>query len=157
VPAVRVPALQHGADQAVEARAVDLEVAAEGGDEVLFLAAVPDVRVAVVEAVLPVGVGGREGRFGKERPVAAVHFVERRAGVRGIEHELVEVGVVAHGVIDDAVHVLGGVVLQADDGRAQDADAVFLQLPDEPPRVHILEFPVCASLSLEAHPDPDDP
>ena len=116
-----------------------------------------DVGVAVVEAVLAVGIGGGELRFGKQRPVLAVPLMERRARVRGVEHELVKVGVVAHGVVDDSGHVLGRVVFQPDDGRAQDADPVFLQGSDELSRVHALELFVCAALALEAHPDPDDP
>ena len=154
---VGLPAFQHRSDQAVEAGAVDLEIAAKGPKEKFFLPAVPDVRVAVVEAVLAVGVGGGELRFGQERAVAAVPFVQGRARVRRVEHELVEIGVVAHGVVDDAVHVLRGVGFQADDRRAQDADAVVLQLHDETARVHVLELSVTASLALQPHPDPDDP
>ena len=54
--------------------------------------------------------------------------VQRRAGDGRVEHELVEVGVVPGGVLDGLVDVLRRVVFQADDRRAQHADAVRLQL-----------------------------
>ena len=53
--------------------------------------------------------------------------VQRRAGHGRVEHELVEIGVVRDGVLDLRSDVLGRVVLQADDGRAQQLDAVRAQ------------------------------
>ena len=52
--------------------------------------------------------------------------------------------------------VLGRVVLQADDGGAEDADAVLAQFAGEGERVGAVELGVARVRRFEAHPDPGD-
>ena len=47
-------------------------------------------------------------------------------------------------------------LLQADDGRAQHADAVRLQGANEVERIDAPEFDILAALAFEPHPDPRD-
>ena len=60
-------------------------------------------------------------------------------------------------MVDDGVHLLRPVVLQADDRRPEHADPVGLELGHEAPGVHPCELPVVTLLSLDPHPDPTDP
>ena len=54
-------------------------------------------------------------------------LVKRRAGIGGLEHELVIIGIVGDGVRYYPVHVLGPVLFEADDGRTKNADTMILQ------------------------------
>ena len=80
--------------------------------------------------------------------------VQRRAGDRRVEHELVEVGVVPGRMLDRRVDVLRRVLFQADDRRTQHADAVRLQLADQVEGVDPLQLDVLAVAALDAHPHP---
>ena len=84
------------------------------------------VRVAVVEDELPVNVAGVKFAFVFHHALGRKFRVQRRAGDGRVEHELVEVGIVSGGVVDRRVDVFQGVVLEADDRRAEHADAVRL-------------------------------
>ena len=133
-----------------------LEIAVEGPQHELAFHAVGDVRMAVVEDQLPVDVAGVELAGVLHQPLGRQLGVQRRAGDRRVEHELVEVGVVAGGVVDRRVDVFRRVVLQADDRRAQHADAVRLELADQREGVDALELDVAAVAAFDAHPDPGD-
>ena len=78
-------------------------------------------------------------------------------GKRRVEHELVKDGLVADGVLDRRVDVSRGMVLQADDRRAQHARAVRLEPADQGPRVGAVELRVAAVVALQAQPDPGQP
>ena len=84
-----------------------------------------DGGVLEVEGVLAVDVGQVDVRACG--PAAAISVIERRAGHRRVEHELVEIGLVRDGVLDLFVDVLGRVMFQPDDGGAQQHDAVLAQ------------------------------
>ena len=78
-----------------------------------------------IELVLAVNIGQVDIR---QHAALFLHLgEERRAGHRRVEHELVEIRVVRHGVLDLVFDVLRRVVLQADDRRAQQLDAVLAQ------------------------------
>jgi hypothetical protein len=128
------------AGDADDTRAVDFEVALEGSQEEFRLLAVADRGVAEVEAKLAVRVGGFALLFGEESAFGLVLPVEGCAGERGVEHELVELGVVGHGVLDGLVDSFWGVLRQAHDARAQDADAVGLEGVDQRARVGPFSF-----------------
>ena len=115
-----------------------------------------DVRMAVVEDELPVNVG-QVILAGVLHPSLGRKLgVQRRAGDGRVEHELVEVGVVPGGVLDGLVDILRRVVFQADDRRAQHADAVRLQLAHQLEGVDALELGVLAVAAFNAHPHPGD-
>ena len=82
--------------------------------------------------------------------------MQRRAGDGRVEHELVEVGIVADGVVDGVVDVLRRVVFQADDRRAEDADAVRLQFADQLEGIDAGQFGILAVAAFDAHPHPGD-
>ena len=64
------------------------------------------------------------------------HFlVKRRARNRRVQHELVEVGLVADRRFDFLGDVVGRMVLESDDGRALHSNAVFAKLARELPDV----------------------
>ncbi len=137
---VPFPAGQHGLRHPHQARAVDLEIPLKGPHDEVRLQAVADVRVPVIEERLPVNVGNVVLAFVLHPPLGREFGVQRGAGQRGVEHELVKVGVVVHGVLDHAVDVRGGVALQSDDRRAQHARAVRLEPADQGLRVGAVEF-----------------
>ena len=113
-----------------------------------------NVRMAIVEDQLPVDVA-RVALAGRLHPPLGLELgVQRRAGDGRVEHELVEVGVVAGGVVDRLVDVFRRVVFQADDRRAQHADAVRLELADQREGVDALELDVLAVAAFDAHPHP---
>ncbi len=129
---VTAPAPQEGAGDADDARAVDLEVAAERAQQELRLLAVADVGCRKLNRNCPWTSAASHSLFGQAAcPALWCSSVQRRARQGRVEHELVELGVVGHGVLDGLVDVLGGVLLQPDDGRAQHADAVRLELGDQ--------------------------
>ena len=82
-----------------------------------------------VEFVLPVDI--RELHICQQTPLIGHFLVQRRAGNRRIEHELVEVGRVADRRFDLLGDVLWRVMLQADDGRALYSYPVFAKLSRE--------------------------
>ena len=112
--------------------------------------------MAVVEDQLPVDVAEVVLALVLHQALGRKLGVQRRAGDRRVEHELVEVGVVPGGVVDRLVDVLGRVVFQADDRRAEHADAVRLQLADQLEGVDAGEFRVLAVAAFDAHPHPGD-
>ena len=81
-------------------------------------------------------------------------LVQRSAGNRRVQHELVEVRIVLDGSVDDSIDVLRCVIFQADDGRTQDADPVRLQFSDQFQGVRPVQLGVAAVLALDSHPDP---
>ena len=84
----------------------------------------------------------------------AMFLVERGSRNGRVKHELVKIGVVADGIVDDPVHVFGRVVFQADDGRAEDSDSMGLERSHQIHRVYVSEFFVGVVLSFQAHPHP---
>ncbi len=113
---IALPAPERDSDQAGQAGTVGLKIPPESLQEKMFLLAVPDVFMPVTEAILAVGVGHGKFILGKQRPLAAMAFVQGRSRVRHIEHELVKDGVMAHGMIDDGIDIFGAMVVQADNG-----------------------------------------
>ena len=83
-------------------------------------------------------------------------FVQRRAGHGCIQHELVKNRIVADGVIDDRIHVLGRMVFQADDRGTQNADAMRLQTIHDCTRIGSPKLVVGAFFAFQSHPDPAD-
>ena len=79
-----------------------------------------------IESILSVGVGMRE--FGRidERFLRFVLFIQRRAGIGGIKHELVKIGLVTDRMVNNLTHVFRPVMFHADDGRSEHANAVRL-------------------------------
>ena len=110
--------------------------------------------MAIVEDQLPVDVALLELGRVLHLALGGQLGVQRRAGDRRVEHELVEVGIVPGRMLDRRVDVLRRVVFQADDRRAQHADAVRLQFADQFEGVDPLQFHVLAVAALDAHPDP---
>ena len=114
------------------------------------------MRVPVVEDELPVDVAEVILAGVLHAPLGRQLGVQRRAGDGRVEHELVEIGIVADGVLDGLVDVFRRVVLQADDRRAQHADAVRLQLAHQGEGVDALQLGVLAVAAFHAHPHPGD-
>ena len=107
-----------------------------------------------VEAVLSVGVRRIHG----QQSSLLLHFaVERRAGHRGVQHELVEIGLVRHGVVDLVPDIVRGVVLQAHDGRTQDLDPVRSKFAAEFLGIGSLELGIAGSRRFQPQPKPRDP
>ena len=67
----------------------------------------------VIEPELPVSVGQRTLGLVQHASLGREFRVKRRARQGHVEHELVEVGVVPYGVLDDLVDVLRRVRLRA--------------------------------------------
>ena len=154
VVAVASPAGEGSLGDPHDARAVLLEVAGEGPDHQLALAARGQRGVAVVEHGLAVDVGRVDLGVGPHAAGGGELGVQGRAGDRRVEHELVEVRPVPRRVVDDAVDVLRRMFLQADDARPQHADPVALEAADQLEGVDPGELLVRAFLALQAHPDP---
>ena len=148
------PAGQRGAHDPHRARTVDAEIAIERPEHDLGRLLVGQVRVAVVEDRLPVDVAEVILAFVLHHALGRQLGVQRRAGDGRVEHELVEVGIVADGVVDRLVDVFRRVVFQADDGRAQHADAVRLQFADQREGVDAGEFGVLAVACLRCPSTP---
>ena len=81
--------------------------------------------VLEIELVLAVDVGQIDAL--QHAPLLGHFGEERRARHGRVEHELVEIGVVRHGVLDLLLDILRRVMLQPDDGRTQQLDAVLAQ------------------------------
>ena len=133
-----------------------LEIALEGAQQELGFLAVLDVRMAVIELQLPVGIGHQGFGIAQQRAVGLVFGVQRRAGNGRVKHELVELGVVADRVIDHFVDVLRRMLFQADDARTEHANPVRLQLANQGNGVGSGQLRVAGVLALQAEPHPVD-
>jgi hypothetical protein len=153
---VPLPPLERRADEPADARPVEFEVATKRPEQELGLLTVGDVRVSEVELELSVDVGGGALARVQQRPPRPELLVQRRAGDGGVEHELVKVRVVADGVVDDLIDVLGRVLLQPDDGRAEHADPMRLKRAHQLAGVGAPELDEVGVLALQAHPHPRD-
>src|SRR5208337_1350189 len=122
----------------------------------LGLQARRNVRMPVIKPELPVSVGRRALRLVQHAPVSREFRMKWCAGQRSVEHELVEVGVVSYGMLDDLVDVFWRVLFEPDDRRPQDTDSVRLEFANQSERVDSIELCVRAVLSLHPHPYPGD-
>ena len=128
VISVSLPPGKKGSYQTGKARTVDLEIPFEGFEEKSLFKALADVRVTKIETILPMGIGRRKNLFGQKRALLAVLLEKRCPRNRGVEHKLMEIGIVAYGMFHDCLDVLGRVVLQTNDGGPEDANAVRLEV-----------------------------
>src|SRR5512142_3392990 len=118
---IALPTSQQGAGDAVETRAVQLEIAPEGPIEKAFRVVSRDRRMLEVEFELAVNIG--EVNIAQEAAFFGHLLIKRSTRNRRVEHELVEVGVVGDGVLDFGDDVVWGVMLESDNGRALYADS----------------------------------
>ena len=108
-----------------------------------------------IEPVLAVNVGQIDAW---QHESLLVHLgKQRRAGHRRVEHELVEVGIVRHRVLQFGLDILGGMVFQAHNGRTQQFDAVLPELGGQLAGVGSLQFGVLGVGRFQTHPDPRNP
>ena len=107
-----------------------------------------------VHQVLPVPFLERDVRI--QQAARLVVFVERGHRHAGVEHELAEIGLEAHDVLDVVRDVVGRVMLQAHDGRAENGNPVVAQFADEPRGVDAGVFGVHVRGVGGLEPDPDE-
>ena len=154
VVAVAKPSLHGRARHAQDARPVGLEIAAERLQQPVCLGPRRQMRVPVGKTQLAVHVGAVLPLRIQQRPLLLVLLEQRRAGHRRVEHELMELRVVADRVLDRFGHVVRSVLLQTDDGGTEDADTVRLQPAHHFPRIRPVQLLVLALLALQPHPHP---
>jgi len=151
---VAPPALQHGLAHAVQAGAVALKIVEKGPIEKAFGVFAGNGGVLEVEFELAVDVGEVHEI---EHAALFFHFaVEWRARHWRVEHELMEIGLVAASVLDLVGDIGGCMVLQANNRGALHADAVAAQFVGQFARVRALELGVHRVRGLQAHPHPGD-
>ena len=114
--------------------------------------------MGVPEIELQLSVNIRQVELGnsQERAFRLLFGVQGRAGDGRVEHELMEVRVVADGMIDDFIDVFRRMLLDADDARTEHADPVRLQRMDQRHRIRSRELAVAGILALQAKPHPVD-
>src|SRR6266567_4577610 len=95
-----------------------------------------------------------ELNVGEQTTLSGHLLVKRRAGNRRVEHELVEVGLIADCRFDFFDDVVWRVVLKSDNGRALHAYAVFAKLARELGNVVTLQLAVAGLGGLQTHPYP---
>ena len=109
------------------------------------------------ELELPVSVGLRALARVQQGSPRDVLRVQGRARNGCVEHELVELGLMIHRVLDGLFDVLRSVLLESDDRRAEHRDAVGAECAHQRERVDPAELSVAAVLALQTHPHPRDP
>ena len=114
---VPFPTGQTGPHEPGDTGPVDLKIAAERPQQQFRFLAVRDVRVPVVENELPVDVAHLVLAFVLHPSLGRQFSVKWRTRNRSVEHELVEVGGVTHGAVDDSVDIRWSLIFQPDDRR----------------------------------------
>src|SRR3989304_3269254 len=132
---VTFPTLEQRTNDSDGAGTIDLKIPLEGAQEELAFPAVLDVGVPEIELQLSVNIRQMELGNSKERTFRLLFGVQGRACDGRVEHELMEVRVVADGMIDDFIDVFRRMLLDADDARTEPADPVRLQRADQRHRI----------------------
>ncbi|OPZ95236.1 MAG: hypothetical protein BWY71_02303 [Planctomycetes bacterium ADurb.Bin412] len=151
---VSLSARQRRAKNPQQAGPVYLEIALKCFQQHFRLHAGRNMGMPVVKPVLPVRIGQGALCFVENQSSGFQFPVERGTGKWHVKHELVEVRVVANGVVNGFIDIFRSVVFQADDGGSQHADAVRLKLPDHFHRIHAMKLSIPAALTLQSDPDP---
>src|ERR1017187_10233620 len=142
-----------GAADAKEAGAVAFEIALECPIQQTGGLLARDGGVLEVESVLAVDIGQVHV---EQAPLPGHLGIERRTGDRGVEHELVQIGLVGEGMLDLFVNVLRRMVFQADDSGAEQHDAVLAQFAGELQGIGAIQLGVVGARGFQAQPDGGD-
>src|ERR1035437_7260248 len=156
--AIRVVLVAHiagegGAADAEQAGAVAFEIALEGPIQQTGGLLARDGGVLEVEGVLAVDIGQVHI---DQAPLFGHLEIERRAGDRRVEHELVQIGLVRDGALDLLDDVFRRVMFQTDDGGAEQHDAVFAQFAGKLHGIGAIQLGVVGARGFEAQPDGGD-
>ena len=119
---IAFPPCQRGPAEAKQRRTIAFEVSPECLVQKLLRLIAADMRMPPVELKLAVNVG----EIHVQQSVLALHlFVERRARQRSVEHELMEVRLMFHGVFNLVFDVLRRMVFHPNNRRTQHANTVL--------------------------------
>ena len=151
---VALPSGQQRARNAVQTRAIGLEIAPERPIKKAFRVVTRDGGVLEIELELAVNVG--VVHVAQHASLIRHLLIQRRARHRSVQHELMKVSVVGNGVLNFGDDVVRGVMLEPDNGRSLHANAVLSQFARQLPRVGALQLVVAGLRRFEAHPEPGD-
>ena len=153
---VSFPTRQRGPHHPRQAGAVDIKITLKRLPQQIVFLTLGKVRMTVIELELPVRIGQFVFLFILDGTLFRELGMKRRAGQGSVEHELMEVGVMAHCVVDCAMDIFRRMFFETDDRGTENANSVRLQLTNQLLRINSLEFGVLTLLAFQTHPDPGD-
>ncbi len=109
-----LPPVQEYPEKTQKTGAVRIKIPAEGVQQVVLFLPVFKMGMAIVEAILTVGIGKGKFLFIEESSLTLVFFMKGSAGNRRVQHKLMKNRIVTDGIVDDSPQIFRTVIFKAE-------------------------------------------